>query len=138
MLKKRTFYLFILIFAVCLAAAGFFIKGEQLKAVSGVCIGVGAGLFGLSIDKLVLARLERKYPEIARQNEIEMKDERNVMIRDKAKARAADITHWLIIGIAFVLILIDAPLWATLTAVLVFSLYHIFSLAFMSAYRKKM
>lgn len=37
-------------------------------------------------------RSEAKNPTLAKQNEIEFKDERNMQIRYRAKAKAADIT----------------------------------------------
>lgn len=138
MLKKKSFYIITLILGVCFIGASFFFKGEEVKAVSGILIGVGAGLFGMSIANLIMKRLEQNKPEIIKQNEIEFKDERNTLIRNKSKAKAADITQWFIMGIAYLTILISTPIWVTLIVVAVFLIYHLLGVYFMNKYQKEM
>ena len=69
-----------------------FFGDEESKILSGISIGIGAGLFGMSVAMLSINAIDNKKPELKKQNEIELSDERNIMIRDKAKARASDIT----------------------------------------------
>lgn len=124
--------------AIILIGCGFFIKNDQLKNVSGVMIGVGGALFGLSINYFVISKMEQKNPELAKQNEIELKDERNTIIRNRAKAKAGDITSWLVMAIAYLTILIREEIWVTLVVVIVFVIHHIMSLYFMGKYQKEM
>ncbi len=138
MFKKSFPYLITLIIGAAMIGASLLIREEALKAVSGVLIGVGAGLMGMSLSSLTNARYLKKYPTAAKQADIDMKDERNILIRSRAKAAAADITRWFIIVLAFIMILIDAPLWVTLCVVAVYSLYHILALCFMARYQKQM
>lgn len=42
------------------------------------------------------------------------------------------------LGIAYLLILIDAPLWVTLAVVMVFLLYHVLGIYLMGKYQKEM
>ena len=42
---------------------------------------------------------------------IELQDERNILIRQKAKAKSADIIQWLMMIIAYFAIFANAPLW---------------------------
>lgn len=138
MLKKTYIYVITLVLGAVLAALGFLLTDIAAKALCGVLIGVGAGLFGMSVANLIMKRYEKKNPSVARQSQIEMSDERSVMIRVKARAASANIVQWFIIGLAYVMILIDAPLWGTLCAVGVYMLYHILSFVFMNRYQKQM
>lgn len=61
-----------------------------LQALPYVLIGVGCGLFGQGCGGLLNRRALKNSPELARQQEINAKDERNVAIGEKAKARAFD------------------------------------------------
>lgn len=137
MLKKTSFYIMTLLIGIILIALSYVFKGE-VKTVSGVLIGVGAGMFGMSIANLYMKHIEKKHPEDMKQNEIEFKDERNTLIRYRAKAKAGDVIQWFIMAIAYLMIIIDAPLWVTLAVVGVFLLYNVLSLYFMNKYQKEM
>jgi len=140
MLRKKSFYIITLLIGIGLIgiALCFRMFPEFPKSIGGVCIGVGAGLSGMSISNLHMKRLEKKRPEIVKQNEIEYSDERNTVIRNKAKAKAGDIIQWFIMGIAYVTILIEASLWVTLVVVSVFLLKTILEIYFMDKYQKEM
>jgi len=116
----------------------FLFNTEDNKAISGILIGIGAGLFGMSISNLLMKRFEDKNPGIKKLQEIEQNDERRIIISNKSKAKSADITRWLIIVIAYIMILINAPLWATLFTVLVFAAYHILCFYYAFKYEKIM
>lgn len=138
MLKKKKFYMVTLIIGIVLIGVSYLFKGEDLKSISGVLIGIGSGLFGMSIANILMKNLEQKNPNMMKQNEIEFKDERNTIIRYRAKAKAADIIQWFIMGIAYLTIIINAPLWVTLATVCVFLLYNILGVYFMTKYQKEM
>ncbi len=138
MFKKSFPYVITFIIGAAMIGTSLLIREEALKAVSGVLIGVGAGLMGMSISSLSNIHYLKRHPSAAKQAEIDMKDERNVLIRSRAKAAAADITRWFIIALAFIMILIDAPLWVTLCVIAVYTLYHILALCFMARYQKQM
>lgn len=92
----------------------------------------------MSISNLLMKRMERKYPERHRQTAIEYNDERNTFIRDKAKAKAAGITQWCVIGVAYITILTNAPLWVTLVTVGVFALHTVLVVYFTNRYQQEM
>ena len=71
-------------------------------------------------------------------NEIEEKDERNQLIRDKAQAKSGEILHWLLMAGAWIGIFLDAPMWITLLLVGIFLLKTVLDFIFMSYYQKKM
>jgi len=138
MFRNKWFDIAGLALGVCLIAAGLVFHDSAAKAVIGVFFGIGAGLLGLSISGLVMRRSMRRDPRAARQAEIDFRDERNTLIRYRAKARAGDVMHWLVVALAFVTILADSPLWLTLIVVGVFLTYDILGVYWMSRYQKEM
>lgn len=138
MLKKTSFYVTTLVIGLGLILASLVFKGEEVKAIAGVLIGIGAGLTGLSISNLIMKGYELKNPDIKKQNQIEFKDERNQMIRNRAKARSGDILQWLIVGLVYIMILFDVSIWLTVIGVAVFLSYSILSIYYMGKYRKEM
>ncbi len=105
---------------------------------TGAAIGVGAGLFGFGLSKYLFSRWEEKDPELMKQNAIEARDERNLLIRSKAQAVSGEILHWLLMAGAWVAIFLDAPLWITLSLVGVFLLKTVVDFVFIAYYQRKM
>lgn len=137
-MKKMGFNLGLTILGVFLLVVGIVVfRGEEVKLASGILIGIGTGLIGMCGANLCMLWVYHKHPEEVRRSEIEFTDERNTMIRNKAKAVTCDIIQWFIIGIAFVTIMIKAPLWMTLTVVGVFLLKTVLELYFMNKYQKE-
>jgi len=56
-----------------------------------LCIGWGCGLFGGGMGSLLGNLSLKKHPELQKQKEIEEKDERNLTIANRSKARAYDM-----------------------------------------------
>ncbi len=147
MIKSKSYHLISLFLGIVLLTASLLcrLKGinnllslQHLKAISGILLGVGAGLTGMSISNLIMNRMLEKDPQLKRKNEIEYKDERNSSIRNHAKAKSADIIQWFIMGIAYLTILIGTPLWVTLIVVVVFTLYHGLTAYFTLKYQNEM
>lgn len=138
MLKKKSYYIGTFIIGIVFMILSHFFRGEELKTIGGILIGLGGAFVGISVASLYTKFQQDKYPEVIKQSEIDYKDERNIAIRLKAKAKAADITQWFIIGVAYILIMIDAPLWVTLVTVGVFALYSILTIILASKYQKEM
>ena len=61
-----------------------------MAALPYVLIGLGCGAFGHGVGALSNAAVFRRHPDIAREKAIEEKDERNVAILNRAKAKALD------------------------------------------------
>jgi hypothetical protein len=138
-MKNKVINIGLLMFGIVLFIfGGVFLKGYEVKSISGICIGIGASLFGMSVSNLWMINFNKKHPDELKQSEIEFSDERNTMIRNKAKAKVADIIQWFIMGIAYITILISASLWVTLTVVGVFLLKYVLELYFMNKYQKEL
>ncbi len=138
MLKKKTAYIVTILTGAVLITLSFLFRAEDVKTLSGVLIGIGSALLGSGIAKLWMKGYEEKNPDIAKENDIEFKDERNTLIRYRAKAKAGDIIQWFIMGIAYLLIIIDAPLWVILVTVGIFLLYNVLGIFYMGKYQKEM
>lgn len=84
------------------------------RALPYVCLGVGAGLLGQSIGQMVQRKALQSDPELARQQEIEAGDERNIQLAQRAKAKAFD----LMVFVFSALLLVFALMGVDLTAIL--------------------
>ncbi len=56
-----------------------------------VLIGIGCGLFGQGMGGVIERSVLKKHPELIKQKEIEVNDERNQQISNRAKAKAYDM-----------------------------------------------
>jgi uncharacterized membrane protein YeaQ/YmgE (transglycosylase-associated protein family) len=135
MQKKSMFYITAIIISVIMIILSQFV---ELNSHSGILLGTGAGVIGASIAKLYSINLEKKNPDMIKENEIELKDERNILIRQRAKAKSADITQWLIMIIAYLEIFVNAPLWIILLTVGIFVLYNIIQIYYINKFNKEM
>ncbi len=83
-----------------MAGAGIWMAREfaqaqgLMAALPYVLIGLGCGAFGYGAGAAANAMVARRYPDVARDKEIEEKDERNVAIANRAKARALDSMYY--------------------------------------------
>ena len=101
-------------------------------------MGSGSGLAAMGLAQLLTLRAEQKDPVQARKKEIEVRDERNVAIRRRAKALSGDALQWAILAAAWVSIGFDAPLWVTMAAVVVFVLKSVLEVCLMVQYQQEM
>lgn len=135
MQKKSMFYIMAIITSVLMIILSQFV---ELNSHSGILLGTGAGVIGASIAKLYSIKLEKKNPDMIKANEIELKDERNILILQKAKAKSADITQWLIMLFAYLEILVNAPLWIIIITIGIFVLYNIIQVYYINKFNKEM
>ena len=135
MQRKSTFYVMAITISVIMIILSQFV---ELNSHSGILLGTGAGVIGASIAKLYFINLEKKNPDIAKENEIELQDERNILILQRAKAKSADITQWLIMIIAYLEIFVNAPLWIILLTVGIFVLYNIIQIYYINKFNNEM
>lgn len=140
MLKTKSFYIILVVVGACLFAGVLlvnFLFGAP-KLVSGIGVGIGCALLGIGLPELLMKHFETSQPEMMRLNQIEQKDERNTMIRDKSKAKAADIIQWVVLGIGYIAIIVEAPQWVLFAAVGVYVLKNILEMIFNIKYQKEL
>lgn len=85
-----------------------------LRVLPFLCLGVGAGLLGQGVGQLLQRKALPGNPELARQQQIEVEDERNIQLAQRAKAKAFD----LMIFVFGALLLAFALMQVDLTAIL--------------------
>lgn len=139
MKKKTGIYLVIGIVGIALALSARLLLQDSLSdSQSGAMIGIGAGLFGYGIAKWCVALWGAKNPDLMKINEIEEKDERNQLIRNKAQAISGEVLNWLLMAGAWVCVFFfDAPIWTVLTLVGAFLLKTILDFILMAYYQHK-
>lgn len=87
------------------------------RALPYVCLGVGAGLLGQGIGQMVQRKALQSDPELARQQEIEAGDERNIQLAQRAKAKAFDLMVFVFSALLLVFALMGVDLTALLLLV---------------------
>ena len=138
MKKKKTLYVGFIVVGLCLAAASLLLRGTLPDSAGGTLMGSGSGLAAMGLAQLLTLRAEQKDPVQARKKEIEVKDERNVAIRRRAKALSGDVLQWAVLAAAWVSIGFGAPLWVTLAAVVVFVLKSVLEVCLIVRYQREM
>ena len=88
-----------------------------MRTLPFICLGVGAGLLGNGIAQLMQRRALQKDPELARRQEIEVGDERNIRLAEGAKARAFDLMVFVFGALMLVFALMQVDLVAILLLV---------------------
>ncbi|MFL0195396.1 DUF6442 family protein [Clostridium sp. WILCCON 0269] len=104
-----------------------------VKALPYICIALGCGIFGRGMDEIISSRAIKNYPEIKKQIEIHVQDERNIAIKNRAKAKGYDM----MIFIFGALILALALMGIDLTVVLLLVFGYIFVAGYCIYYRCK-
>ncbi len=138
-MSKKTLNIIMLAAGIILLAVSvIFLQDDASKTISGACLGIGAGIIGVSLSNLFMIQEYKKYPEKQKQAQIEAADERNEAIRNKAKAKTSDIVQWAVIAAAWVTILMDYSLWLTLMLVAIFLLKNILDFVLMAKFEKEM
>ena len=139
MKKKTAAYLAIGIVGIVLAlAAKFLLQGFLSNVQSGAMVGVGAGLFGYGMGKGCVALWGEKHPDLMRQSEIEEKDERNVAILNRAKAKALDRMFYVFGALMVSLALMGADIGVVLLLVAAYLFVAGCMVYYMCKYQKEM
>lgn len=93
-MKSKSKEIVFVVVGLILATVGFVMLRSMPEAWGGplpyLCLGVGAGAFGWGSGELLKQRALQGDPALERQLEIEVRDERNVALANRAKARAFD------------------------------------------------
>ncbi|SHI09973.1 hypothetical protein SAMN02745823_02396 [Sporobacter termitidis DSM 10068] len=103
-----------------------------LKTLPYICIGIGSGVFGANLGTAVNILALRKDPRAAKRAEIETNDERNVSIRNRAKARAYDIMVYVFGALTLGFALMETAMYVILAVVAAYLIVigaHVYYLA---------
>lgn len=126
-MKKGKDY-FVTALGLLLAVTGLFlvkaIAEPQgiMKAFPYICIGLGCGAFGNGLGGIISRKAGEKDPALAKQIEVDTKDERNVMIGNMAKAKAYDMMLYVFAA----LLIAFALMGASYTIIIPFVIAYLF------------
>lgn len=136
---------------VFLSAIGFVIFGAGLalikllqeaegilKTLPYLCVGVGTGIFGGNLGTAIKNKAALKNPQVAKQIEVEQKDERNQAISNKAKARAYDFMIYVYAAILLAFSLMQVDMYVILTLVAVYLSFIFSNVYYLFKYHKEM
>ncbi|MBN7773530.1 hypothetical protein [Clostridium aminobutyricum] len=109
-----------------------------LKTLPYICVGLGSGLLGGNLGTAIKNRAALKNPQIAKQVEIEEKDERNRAISNRAKANAYDLMIYTYSAILLAFALMGVELYVVLTLVAVYLFIISANAYYLNKYHKEM
>ena len=137
-MKKSIYYVTTIIGLLLLGVGLWLIKvviepEGIMKALPFILVGVGCGIFGHGMGKIISMRTIKNYPEIKKQMEIDKQDERNIIIGNMAKAKAYDMMKYIFgtLMIAFALMGTD------MVVVILLACAYLFVIAYGVYYRFK-
>jgi uncharacterized membrane protein len=109
-----------------------------MRALPYVCIGIGAGLFGGNLGAAIGVYLLKKDPNAAKQKEIEVNDERNIVISNKAKAKAYDLMLMVFAALTLAFALMQADVYIILTIIVAYLFIVVYFIYYLAKYQKEM
>lgn len=143
MKTKMTKYVTIIL-GLLLWAIGFYLlkTGNDpqgiMRALPYVCISFGCGLFGYGMGDVLSERALNSDPELKKKMDIEINDERNVTIANKAKGKAFDMMTFVFGALMVSFALMGIDIVAVLLLVFAYLFVHGFSLYYRFKFEKEM
>ncbi len=103
MTSKRALYAVAALVGIALVLLAAFVITWDI--LSGLCFGVGGAMTALAIGNLIysIAVPQGKQDSLAREKEIEVHDERNIAIKEKASTRTSQVMTYLLCALILVL-----------------------------------
>lgn len=109
-----------------------------MRVLPYVCIGIGCGAFGHGLGEILSQRAVKNSQELQRQIEIEKKDERNVTISNRAKAKAYNAMIYILGALIVSFSLMNLELYVILLLVFAYLLVIGISVYYRCKYDKEM
>lgn len=143
MKKGKLDYVTMVMGVVLLVAGLFLLKTLDqpqgfLLALPYVCIGIGCGAFGHGLGNVISNKAIRKSPDIQKKLDVEQKDERNIAITNRAKAKAYDLMTFVFGALMISFALMGVDMIAVLLLVFAYLFVHGYGIYYRCKYEKKM
>lgn len=141
MMRNKVIRLYSILIAlgiILMLIGSFIFTKETQNTLSGLSLGIGAGIFGLSIGQIIITIISLKNPEFKRRNEIEENDERNIIIRHHSKAKGFDAMGFIFGILMLMYVFIDADLTIILLLVAAYLLVYTIQIYYLYKYSKEM
>lgn len=143
-MKRKTIKIVLMIFLILVGgvligfgAFGDF-SGRENSNISGIMMGLGAGLVGAAASQLTAIRIYTKNPKLLNKKLIEVTDERNLAIKNKAKSKVYDIYNLIFPMMIFVLVIANVNFILTGTILAIYGLRIILLIVYTNKYNKEM
>ena len=111
---------------------------DFILTLSYICIGVGCGIFGHGMGNFVTIKTIQNNPEIKKQMDIVRKDERNIAISNRAKAKAYDLMTYSFGALLLIFTLMGVDLIPLLLLVFIYLLIQIYAVYYRIKFDKEM
>ena len=106
--------------------------------INGALIGLGSGLIGAALAQLFTIRIYSKNPEKLKVKTVEVNDERNIMIKEKARAKTYGIFNFVLSALLLLLVFMGLkPIWLS-AAISLYIIRYIIEIFFINKYMKEM
>ena len=143
-MKKKSFDGAVALIGLILLAIGLYITKSVtepqgiMKSLPFVCIGIGCGAFGSGFGNVISKRAIKNSPELQKQMDINQKDERNVAIANRAKAKAYDIMIFVFSALMISFALMGVDMVAVLLLIFAYLVVIGFSVYYRIKFEKEM
>ena len=143
-MNKKLINYFTAIIGVILLACGLIliklIHTPQgiLTTLPYIFVGIGCGIFGHGTGNIINSKIMSNNPDLKKQMEIEQKDERNIAIKNSAKAKAYDMMIFVFGAVMIFLALMNVDMMVILILVTSYLFVVGYSVYYKIKYDKEM
>ncbi|WP_276980844.1 hypothetical protein [Johnsonella ignava] len=136
-------YIFIAV-GIVLVATGFYLHkniistDKTITAIPYIFVAFGCGILGHFIGNVVRHISIKDYDDWERQIKIDKNDERNILISDKAKAKAYDLMIYLFAAMLIIFSLMAIDKFVVISIAAIYITLHIYALYWRSKFENNM
>lgn len=130
----------LLLIGIILVGIGIYgsVMDNMSAKFNGLFYGLGAGIIGASISQIATIKLYNKNPKFLRKKTIEVQDERNIHLKEKAKSKVYDLFNILFPMMILVLYIANVNLVMIGVMLGLYVLRFILYIIFFNKYDKEM
>ena len=110
----------------------------MLKVLPFLCVGIGVSIFGDNLGKGANNYILSKNPIEAKKATIEENDERNTMIKNKAKAKAYNLVQMVLGALILAFALLGVEIYIVITLVGAYLFINLSNVYYLLKYQKQM
>ena len=140
---KKTDFLFTVMGVLLAVTGGILVKTLEnpqgiLLTLPYVLMGAGCGMFGYGMSNIISKKAVSKDEKLQKQLAVEEKDERNIAISNKSKAKAYDFMTFTFGILLLILTLMNTDMIALLLLVAAYLSVQIYAIYYRFKYEKEM
>ncbi|MDI3529589.1 MAG: hypothetical protein PWQ23_1408 [Thermoanaerobacter sp.] len=113
-------------------------KNNAEKYIYGLFMGLGLGIFMIFARKIEASVVWEKYPDIKQHMGIEINDERNTIIRDKAGSKTNRIMNYLLLVLTTMFAFMGVSLYVVLSLIALIITQGVLFIIFSNQYEQKL